>query len=274
MEQRPNIPAHAAIGDPPLDPSCTTTHSARLPATLLAKALHSGRDRRRGRAQRADGWTPPRIRAFLEVLARSGSVAAAARAAGMSRQSAYALRASAKGQAFDDAWRRALLLATPGIPDEIMDRAVNGCVEPVIRNGKLSGERHRFDNRLSLRILRRLDRLAASQSPAARMLRAVAEEFDAFVAIVCTGDEEQADAFLRSRCAAHRRGAAQSPNLSTLPGAEPAQSGAPPIGSDSPSEARAPRGESSNVSTLPADRSGVSRRGLPCLSLDSLEKAA
>lgn len=188
-----------------------------LPAGLLTKALHSGGDRRAGRAQRRDGWTALRIRTFLDVLARTGSVAPAARAAGMSRQSAYALRSSAKGQAFDDAWRRALLCATPCIPDEIMDRAINGCVDPIYRNGKLWGERHRFDNALSMRVLKDLDRQAESQSPAARLLQALAADFEAFIDVVCADDDEQLDTFLRAHDPARRRDDVKASNLSTLP---------------------------------------------------------
>ena len=42
--------------------------------------------------QRDDGWSPARQRAFLEALASCGSVSAAARVVGLSRESAYALR--------------------------------------------------------------------------------------------------------------------------------------------------------------------------------------
>ena len=42
---------------------------------------------------RRDGWTPQRQLAFLDTLARTHCIAKAARAAGMSRESAYRLRA-------------------------------------------------------------------------------------------------------------------------------------------------------------------------------------
>ena len=48
-------------------------------------------------------WTPPKIRAFFDALARCGKVAAAARAVGMSRQSAYRLLARYPG--LDEPWR-------------------------------------------------------------------------------------------------------------------------------------------------------------------------
>lgn len=51
--------------------------------------------------------------AFLRALAERRSVAAAARSVGMSRQSAYKLRARLAGQPFDQAWDMALA-APPG----------------------------------------------------------------------------------------------------------------------------------------------------------------
>ncbi|MDN3645457.1 hypothetical protein QWY75_04440 [Pontixanthobacter aestiaquae] len=45
-------------------------------------------------------WTVPKVRAFLGALAKYGRVSEAARAVGMSRQSAYKLRARLNGQEF------------------------------------------------------------------------------------------------------------------------------------------------------------------------------
>jgi len=57
---------------------------------------------------RRDGWTPERQLRFLDVLSRTRSVTRAARAAGMSRESAYRLRARKDGALFAAAWDRAL----------------------------------------------------------------------------------------------------------------------------------------------------------------------
>ena len=57
---------------------------------------------------RRDGWTPARQLRFLDALARTRSVTRAARAAGMSRESAYRLRARDPGGLFAAAWDRAL----------------------------------------------------------------------------------------------------------------------------------------------------------------------
>jgi hypothetical protein len=57
---------------------------------------------------RRDGWTPDRQLRFLDTLARTRSVTRAARAAGMSRESAYRLRGRKDGALFAAAWDRAL----------------------------------------------------------------------------------------------------------------------------------------------------------------------
>lgn len=54
-------------------------------------------------------WTPPRIRLFLRALAGSGSVAAAARVVGVSRQSAYRLRRRL-GAGFAQVWDEGLAM--------------------------------------------------------------------------------------------------------------------------------------------------------------------
>lgn len=60
------------------------------------------------RPVRRDGWTARRQLAFLAVLARTRSVAAAARVVGMSREGAYRLRARDPHGLFAAAWARAL----------------------------------------------------------------------------------------------------------------------------------------------------------------------
>jgi hypothetical protein len=57
---------------------------------------------------RRDGWTAERQLRFLGALASTRSVTKAARAAGMSRESAYRLRKRKEGGLFAAAWDRAL----------------------------------------------------------------------------------------------------------------------------------------------------------------------
>lgn len=57
---------------------------------------------------RRDGWTAARQLAFLGALIRTRSVTAAARAAGMSRESAYRLRKREPDGLFALSWARAM----------------------------------------------------------------------------------------------------------------------------------------------------------------------
>jgi AraC-like DNA-binding protein len=62
-------------------------------------------------------WTPARQRIFLAALLDSGSVAQAARAAGMSRSSAHRLRARLAGTPFVRTWDQALALHARRLAD-------------------------------------------------------------------------------------------------------------------------------------------------------------
>ncbi len=82
-------------------------------------------------------WTPARQRIFLAALVETGSIAHAARAAGMSRSSAHALRNRLTGTPFDHAWDRALrlhaaCLADPFAPDPLAPRPVAGSGRPCV----------------------------------------------------------------------------------------------------------------------------------------------
>ncbi|MDI1296012.1 MAG: LysR family transcriptional regulator [bacterium] len=68
-------------------------------------------------------WTPARQRLFLAALLECGSVARAARAAGMSRSSAHRLRARLAGTAFDRTWANALALHAGRMADPLAQAA-------------------------------------------------------------------------------------------------------------------------------------------------------
>jgi transposase len=75
-------------------------HSTTSPASLPAP--------RKARQCTADyRWTQPKVIAFLEALAQCGKVADAARTVGMSRTSAYRLRARMASARFDAAFEGA-----------------------------------------------------------------------------------------------------------------------------------------------------------------------
>jgi hypothetical protein len=110
---------------------------------------------------RHDGWTPDRQRRFIAALAEIGMVAAAARAAGMSRKSAYALlRRAGPESGFARAWR-----AAQGEGEALADavaiaRAIHGTEEPVFYRGIQRGVRRVYNDRLLIAALNAANRRA------------------------------------------------------------------------------------------------------------------
>jgi hypothetical protein len=107
---------------------------------------------------RADGWTPMRQADFLGRLCEAGSVAAAARHVGMTRESAYRLRAKPGAESFAAAWDAILTKRhRPRIftPDQLWHRAFYGTLKPVMRGGKHVATLHSPDNDSVLRLYRR-----------------------------------------------------------------------------------------------------------------------
>ena len=104
--------------------------------------------------QRHDGWTPERQHAFIEALADTGSVKAAAAAVNMSAEGAYYLRRQPGAETFRKAWEVALQLGVQRIEDVAMDRALNGVDVPVYSYGKLVGLRKSYNDRLLMFMLR------------------------------------------------------------------------------------------------------------------------
>ncbi|MEP7348779.1 MAG: hypothetical protein ABI668_02370 [Sphingorhabdus sp.] len=78
------------------------------------------------RRPRYDGWTDEKQRHFIEVLADTGIVSHAAKAVGMSRESAARLRRSPHGAAFARAWDAARLHAGSALEDLAFERAIEG----------------------------------------------------------------------------------------------------------------------------------------------------
>jgi hypothetical protein len=150
------------------------------------------------RAPRHDGWTPDRERLFLDTLAQTGVVADACRAVGISRDSAYGYRKRAAGRVFALAWDAAILISRRVIADDVICRARHGVVDRIYKDGQLVAERHRYDNRLTMAVLTRLDRLAEGQGEGAAVANTIAGEWDQFLDIVQAGGDG-AEAFLRAR---------------------------------------------------------------------------
>lgn len=106
------------------------------------------------RAERHDGWTLPKQVAFLRALSATHSVHEAARSVGCSRQSAYRLRSRLKGQPFDLAWEVAYHHSFDVLAHAALDRAINGVERPVFYKGEQVGSYRRFDEGLTVALLR------------------------------------------------------------------------------------------------------------------------
>ena len=105
---------------------------------------------------RRDGWTPERQLAFILRLALLGGVAAAARAVGMSRESAYRLRDHPGAAGFAASWDKALGWGRGRATDIGTERAIYGERRGVYYRGRKVGEEVHHDNRLLIAAMNRL----------------------------------------------------------------------------------------------------------------------
>ena len=122
---------------------------------------------------RKDGWCAKVQCAFLAQLYVTGSVAAAAKAVGRSRASAYKLRERRGAESFARSWDKVLTgpakrgqpaARAPRAPDwrkltheELFWRCKMGLWRPVIYRGRMRNIARKPDNSALLRLLARLD---------------------------------------------------------------------------------------------------------------------
>lgn len=138
--------------------------------------------------ERHDGWSPDKQVLFLEALARTGNVKAAALYTGLSRESAYKLRRRPDGRAFARAWDAAIIHARDLFQDELLDRGLSGWSEAVWHQGEEVGTRERWSAPLFLAALARLDKMADGIDMAGKPARAAAEHFDELLDGIGQGD--------------------------------------------------------------------------------------
>ena len=106
------------------------------------------------RKYRHDGWTAERQRAFIDALAQTGSVKAAARKINMSSEGAYYLRRQPGAESFRAAWEAALDHGVQCLTDIAIDRALEGVPVPVFYKGEVVGEKRWFNDRLLMFVLK------------------------------------------------------------------------------------------------------------------------
>ena len=133
-------------------------------------------------------FTPARRAAFLHHLAEHGNVRKACAAIGISTQAAYLARR--RDRVFRSGWAAALVVARECVAQVLATRAIEGTREAIFYRGEVIGERVRYDTRLLLAHLARLDGRAEDA-----LAEAHAERFDEILALVAGEDfpEEMAD---------------------------------------------------------------------------------
>lgn len=105
------------------------------------------------RRARLDGFDPAKQRAFLSVLAETGSVAQACAAVGIARSTAYKLRLLPEAQSFRVAWEEAMAQGVRLLADTALARALDGVEEPVFWKGEQIGTKRRYNDRLLMFLL-------------------------------------------------------------------------------------------------------------------------
>lgn len=126
---------------------------------------------------RHDGWTPERRMRFCAELARTGCVADACRAVGMSTTNAY--RTYDRVPEFREKWDEALATPRPILEQAAFDRAVNGVEVGVHRNGQVVATHRRYSDGLLKFLLERDDRRREKASAAGWVKPADPEETQA-----------------------------------------------------------------------------------------------
>lgn len=138
-----DIAAAVKAATPPVEPPVATTGIPDFDALLEPRKV------------RVDGWTVAMQRDFIRTLAETGCVSHAAKAAGVSRNTAYAMRHRAAHATFAVAWDVAIQIGRKRLLDIAMERAIEGTEVPVWYRGEQVGTRHVLNDRLLTFLIRR-----------------------------------------------------------------------------------------------------------------------
>lgn len=144
-------------------------------------------------------WSGKDKRDFLEHLAATGNVTKAASSVGKSLQSAYMQRHRREGRGFAYGWQAAILLARVCLTDILMIRALEGQEEFLIRDAyDGSMARTRYDNKLSIAMLTRLDNMATNENASVdtTIAQLVMLEFDTFLDVIENGNSDATNSYI------------------------------------------------------------------------------
>ncbi|WP_156029902.1 hypothetical protein [Sphingomonas sp. URHD0057] len=182
------------------------TRESRATATPLAEVVDHLRANPEALAEfvaslapegtRHDGWTPFARKLFLQVLAETGRVSLALAYTGLSKQSAHALRN--RDPLFATGWDAAALMARNPLADDIIEKSLDGVTDTVTRNGEVVAQRHRYEGRLSIAVLHRLDKRCDRAEEQGSAHLAVMRRWDDYLDLIGKGDAAGARAILES----------------------------------------------------------------------------
>ncbi|WP_336977913.1 hypothetical protein [Altererythrobacter fulvus] len=166
------------------------------------------------------GFTPERRMRFCERLAGCGNVRLACAMSGISAMTAY--RARRRDGLFAQVWDRALALARDHAEAVLADRALEGIAEPVFHGGEVVGYRRRYESRLLLAHLARLDRRCDALDGGGDQLgEAPVEAFDLLLARLGAVDAAEDALPAREEHVAHAGAAAERAALAEIWPEEP-----------------------------------------------------
>jgi hypothetical protein len=144
--------------------------------------------------QRRDGWTPFLRKLFLQVIADTGRLTLACEYTGLTRQSAYAL--ATRDPLFAAGWDAAAMFARRPVNDTMTEQALEGITETITRPDGVVVTRHRFDTRLSIAVLNRLDKRCDRAEERGDKHLAVMRSWDEWLDLIGKGDDQAAQAIL------------------------------------------------------------------------------
>ena len=201
---------------PPTPRACSAPHSAPVEWTQIERRaappeepepLTADQQRRRDidtflaayeriapGQERRDGWTPFLRKLFLQVIAQGGGIGAACEYTGMSRSAAYSLEA--RDRVFAAGWAAASHFARNPMADDFYEKGRDGITETITRSDGVTITRHRFDSRLSIAVLNRLDRRCDRAEERGSAHLAAVRNWDEFLRLVGDGDDKAAEALL------------------------------------------------------------------------------
>ena len=144
--------------------------------------------------ERRDGWTPFLRKLFLQVIAEGGGISTACAYTHMSRSAAYALEA--RDRVFAAGLAAAAHFARGPMADDFYEKGRHGITETITRSDGATVTRHRFDSRLSIAVLNRLDRRCDRAEERGSIHLAAVRNWDEYLRLVGDGEDAAAEALL------------------------------------------------------------------------------